>query len=101
MEMDRSLLALKARNDVGRNRITTIFCRHFLFRAFSAFQNSRDPYLGRCPQAVTFRAFGAGTRSFHTLSSRPGRVNEVFASRSDCLKSKDSIVATRREQALT
>src|SRR5713101_9242918 len=79
--MDRSLLALKARNDVGRNRITTNFCRHFLFRAFSAFQNSRDPLPGALPQAVTFRAFGAGTRSFHTLSDAGGTDKIVSAKR--------------------
>ena len=44
----------------------------------SALQKLIDPNLGRMAQAITFRAFGAETRSFHTVSheSRFATANE-------------------------
>ncbi len=70
-------LALKARNDSGGIAITPLLVDAPYF-APSALPKFRDLKPGALPQAITFRAFGAGTRNSTPLLplrvSDPGRL---------------------------
>ena len=67
-----SFLALKARNKCRNQPIYYRFRLTLLFRAFSALKTQSTDNPGALPQAVTFRAFGAGKLSFHTHSIADG-----------------------------
>src|SRR5947209_6977310 len=51
--------------NVGRNTITTIFCRQFQVRAFSAFQNSRTFAWGVAPGRGPQPSISAGVRDYY------------------------------------
>jgi hypothetical protein len=52
--------------------ITTIFERCVRISRLQRFQEFMEPLPGALPQAFTFRAFGAETQSFHTVSVATG-----------------------------
>jgi hypothetical protein len=56
-----------------------LFSIDSFYFALSALPKLVDPHLGALPQAITFRALGAKTMSFHTGSTARGSVTRYFS----------------------